>query len=61
MSTTAEVKQLGRRITVQPLEGKWKASFFTLPPHPTLDLEEGQLVQIIVPVGGQGAEWAPVG
>lgn len=60
MSITAEVRKIGRRITVYPLEGRWKASFFSLPPHPKLDLEEGQLVQIIVPHGGQGAEWAPV-
>jgi hypothetical protein len=59
-SITARVGEIGRRITVYPTEGPWKASFFSLPPHPTRELEKGELVQIIVPTGGQGAEWAPV-
>lgn len=62
MSITAEVGQISNTsVAVYPLEGKWKASVFHLPPHPELTLEKGQLVQITVPTGGMGASWAPVG
>jgi hypothetical protein len=63
MSTiTAEVREISdTQVAVYPLDGKWKASVFHLPPHPQLTLEEGQLVNIIVHTGGQFVDWAPVG
>lgn len=62
MSIAAEVRKISdTSVEVCPLEGKWKASVFHLPPHPRLTLEEGQLVNIIVQTGGQFVDWASVG
>lgn len=47
-------------VIVRPLKGMWKASVFTLPKHPNLELKKGHFVNIIVPTGGQFVEWAPV-